>query len=174
MSRRDVIYTYKKERKDLLDYAAFLDNKAVAFFTLNKNEIVAAFVQKDFRKKGLFSAFLFFLKRNENLSQIIIGEIQSQDTVEAVKRIHKRFKTSWVKGDKKEKFDPNVENPYYSFEKPTGWKIMLENDGDFSQWQKFYHKTLQDDTRLTEMYYFEPFVEDINEDTLPCVQPSAK
>lgn len=150
---------YKKDRKGLIDYAAFLDKKVVAFFTLDKNEIVAAFVIKELRKKGLFSAFLFFLKRNEGISQIILGEIHSKDTIEAVKRIYKRFNTSWVKDGKKEKFEPGVEEPYYSIEKPTGWKIMLENDGDFSKWQKFYHRKLLPDTRLLEMYYFEPFVD---------------
>ena len=151
---------YKKERKGLWDYAAFLNKEVVAYFTLDKNEIVAAFVKKEFRKKGLFSAFLFFLKRNENISQILLGEIQSKDTIEAVKRIHTRFKTSWVNGSKKEKFDPNIEEPYYSNMSPTGWKIMLENDGDFSHWPKFFNRDLREGGRILEMLYFETFIED--------------
>jgi hypothetical protein len=154
---------YRKQRDSFTDYAAFLEGKIVAFFVLDGNEITNAFVSKDYRKKGLFSAFLFFLKRNEGLSKIILGDNHSYETIEAVKRIHKRFETSWFKGDEKVPYNPQQDSPYYSMSKPTGWKIMLENDGDFSKWQKYFHHELQPSTRLLEMFYFEPFVDSLDE-----------
>lgn len=155
---------FKKQRGlSYTDYAAFLDGVIVAFFVLEGNEITNAFVSKEYRKKGLFSAFLFFLKRNEGLSQIILGDNHSYETVEAVKRIYKRFNTSWFKGIEKIPYDPNQEDPYYSMGKPTGWKIMLENDGDFSKWQKYFHHEIQPSTRLTEMFYFETYVDPLVE-----------
>ena len=158
---------YKKQRGNLVDYAAFLEEKVVAFFVMKGDMLMDAYVIKDHRKVGLFSAFLFFLKRNEGHSKIQLSVTQSEDTVEAVKRIYKRFDAYWEKDGKKEKYDPSTVDQFTSKGKETGWILVLENDGDFSHWQKFYHRTLQDDTRLTEMYYFEPFVEDIDEETLP-------
>lgn len=152
---------YKKPRGKLVDYGAFLEDKVVAFFVMKNDMLMDAFVTKEHRKIGLFSAFLFFLKRNEGHRQIRLSDSHSEDTVEAVKRIYKRFDTYWEKDGKKEKYDPSTIDQYTSRSKGTGWTLVLENDGDFSHWQKFNHKTLQDDTRLTEMYYFEPFVEDI-------------
>jgi hypothetical protein len=119
-----------------------------------------AYVVEVHRKQGLFSAFLFFLKRNEGLSKIVLGELQSEATVEAVRRIYKRFDASWKKDGYREPYDPATVDKYYSSTKPTGWKIVLENDGDFSSWPKFFD--LQEALRvgkLGEMFYFEPFVE---------------
>jgi hypothetical protein len=152
---------YKKQRGKLVDYGAFLEDKVVAFFVMKDDMLMDAFVTKEHRKIGLFSAFLFFLKRNEGHSQIRLSDSHSEDTVEAVKRIYKRFDVYWEKDGKKEKYDPLTVDQYTSRNKGTGWTLVLENDGDFSHWQKFYHKKLQDDTRILEMLYFEPFVEDM-------------
>jgi hypothetical protein len=119
-----------------------------------------AYVVEVHRKQGLFSAFLFFLKRNEGLSKIVIGELQSEDTIEAIRRIHKRFKTSWEKDGIKEPYDPNSLEQYYSYIAPTGWKIVLENHGDFSSWPKFFDlNEAMANGKLAEAFYFEPFVE---------------
>lgn len=132
---------YKRNRNDLIDYSIFLDDKIVAFFVVKKPDILSiAFVKKEYRKIGIFSLFLFFLKRNENFSKIVLDNSHSRDTINALKRIHTRFKTYWTDGSKEIKFDPNKEEPFYSSKKPTKWKIVLENDGDFSDWPKYYPK----------------------------------
>jgi len=152
---------YRRERSSILiDYAIFLQDKIIAFFVIDSGELSTAFVSKSERKKGLFSAFLFFLKRNEGMNEIILVDLHNEDTINAIKRIYKRFKTSWVKGDEKVDFDPTIEKPYYLLMKPTGWKIMLENDGDFSNYLKFFNEeTALAEGKLLEIYYFGPYVD---------------
>lgn len=130
---------FKLNRDDYMDYAVFLDGVCIAFFVLEQNELKVAFVLSDYRKQGIFSMFLFFLKRNEGMSQIVLGDLHSERTIEALKRIHIRFDTNWVKGDRKIKFDPANVDKFYSDAGPTGWKIMLENDHDFSKCSKFWN-----------------------------------
>ena len=151
---------YKKARGSLVDYAVFFHKEHVAFFVLKGDELTDAFVDKDYRKKGLFSAFLMFLKLNEGMSKIVLNDHHSEATIAAVKRIYKRFDTSWVKDDQSVPFDPTVEEPYYSRNGPTGWKIVLENDHDFSDRLKFYdHITALREGKMRDIFYFGPFVD---------------
>lgn len=137
------------------DYILTLEDKIVAFFSVSKKWIVeVAYVIPEYRKKGLFSAFLFFLKRNEGANKITLGNVHSPDTVKVVKRIYKRFETNWEnqKSGEKVKFDPNIEEPYYSSGIPTDWKIVLESDYDFTEWPK-YREGIEN-AQIIKSFYF--------------------
>lgn len=141
---------YKKDESPIIKYAVFDDGEPIAFFIFDHylNELNTSFVHSKYRKKGLFSAFLFFLKRNEGHSRIVFSELHSEDTVEAIKRIYKRFDAFWDNGDEKVPYSPNTIDKFYSQRKLTGWKLVLENDGDFSSFPKFFNET------FAKAYYF--------------------
>lgn len=144
----------KAERGKLTDYAFFQQTKCVGFAILNNNVVVNVYVIPENRKRGLFSAFLFFLKRNEGMHQIVLGDTQSEQTVSAVKRIYKRFNTFWIKDGEKIPYDPNTIDQFYSIAGPTGWQIMLENDGDFSHWPKFWSYISGGPPPLLQEFYY--------------------
>ena len=147
---------YKQMDNEYTDYAISdsSDTKdAIAFYRLKDNEVMIMYVKPQYRKQKILSMFLFFLKQNENFSKIVLNDRQSEDTVEAVKKISKRFKIHWIKGDEKVPYDINTIDNFYSVEKPTGWKLVLENDGDFSNHPKFWQP-------LDSRCWYEPLVED--------------
>jgi hypothetical protein len=101
-------------------------------------EISVAYVEESFRKQGVFAKFIWFLKRFFSADKITLSDVHSSDTVEALKKLKNRFSIFWEKDNKREKYDPNNTEKYYSDSKPTGWKVVLENDGDFSNWPRFF------------------------------------
>jgi len=126
------------------DIYLLIDNNdiGIGFFQVYDNNKVATinvlFVDKPFRKTGIFTKFLWFLKRNEQYNQIKIGDTHSQDTVEVIKHLSKRFNIFWIKDNEKIPYDIATIDRFYSTMNPTGWEIVLENDYDFSSWPKFY------------------------------------
>jgi hypothetical protein len=78
--------------------------------------------------------FLVFLKRVEHFNRIILGDLHSEDTIKAVQRIYKRFNTFWFDGTKKIPYDPETIDQFYGLTTKTPWKIILENDYDWSDW----------------------------------------
>jgi GNAT superfamily N-acetyltransferase len=122
-------YKIFKANDDYGRYAAFLDNDVAAFWQISsEGELAGVYVHPDHRRKGLFSAILFFLKRNEGFSKIILGDHHSNDTYNAVQRIYKRFtKVYWQRGDQTVPYDPFTVDDFYSLTGPTGWQIVLEH-----------------------------------------------
>lgn len=103
------------------------------------------FVDTPFPKKGIMSKFFWFLKRNEGFDRIKLGDVHSLDTTQAIQKIAHRFnKVYWERGNKltgveTRPFSPNTIDQFYGTTAPTGWSIVLENDGDFSNWPKFFN-----------------------------------
>lgn len=133
---------YKSSRDAFVYYAVFEKDKCVAFFIIkDDNCLDIGYVIPEKRQNGILSMFLFFLKRNENITPIEIGQQQSEQMIAALLKIYKRFNTYWIKDGSKVPFDPNTVDQFYSDVHQTGWSIILENDGDFSSWKKFYDPT---------------------------------
>jgi hypothetical protein len=115
------------------------DGKTVlGYYQLDGNEVLGAYVIPEMRQQNLTAMFLLFLKRNEGMSKIIIGDQQSANMIATLKKIYTRFDTSWEKDGTKIPYHPNTISNFYDVKK-TGWQIILENDGDFSKWPKFYN-----------------------------------
>jgi predicted acetyltransferase len=134
-------------------YLIILNNEPIGFFQVfNKNDTALVsnmFIIQKHRKKGWMSMFLFFLKQNESYSKIQLGDRHSEDTIKAIKRISKRFNIYWEKNGKREPYDIKTIDKYYSLIKPTGWNIILENDGDFKDYPKFWnHNSILQDLRI--------------------------
>jgi hypothetical protein len=124
------------------------DEKPIAYFyvkDVNQDiEILIAYVESTFRNKNVFTKFIWFLKRFYNTHSIYLSDVHSKDTIEVVKKLSLRFNVFWEKDGHKEKYDPENLDSYYSYDHPTGWKIVLENSGDFSNWPKFFNESIPD------------------------------
>ena len=131
-------YKVYRDKDDLKNFAVFDGNYLIEFFQIDEKSILQAiYVYPRYRKQGLMSVTLFFLKNAMGFSKIILGDYHSNDTYEAVKRIYKRFQTHWEKDGQRVKYDPETVDQFYSLEKPTGWRLVLENDGIFEDMQYF-------------------------------------
>jgi len=133
---KDTIYLIQKE------------NKCVAFFHVleeNNNALFeVAYVIPEMRRQKITSLFVWFLKRNQGYSKIIFGDKHSINAVDTVKEIGHRFNLYWIKDNDIQPFDPDTISQYYSLEHPTGWKLMLENNGNFTNWPKYFNNKIPD------------------------------
>jgi len=122
-------------------YLIVLNTKSIAFFQVVKRGNTALvqnmYVVPEHRKEGWMSMFLYFLKQNEGYARIQLGDRHSEDTIEAVKRISKRFKVYWEKDGKRYPYTVDTIDKFYSLDAPSGWNIILENDGIFIDYPKF-------------------------------------
>jgi hypothetical protein len=88
---------------------------------------------------GFFEKMIWFLKTREHHDKIYIGDVQSTDTVEVIKRMAQRFNVSWVNnktGDSEPYSVDNIDKFYGSIKK-TDWDLLFENNGDYSDWPRF-------------------------------------
>lgn len=113
------------------------DGDKIAATTSLSNDTLSivdqVWVSPDYRGQKLLSKLLWFYKTRLNHPQILLGRMHSTDMQEVVKGLS-RFTKSWYKDGKTEPFDLNT---FYNNTKSTGWLLLLENDGDFSNWPKY-------------------------------------
>lgn len=112
----------------------------VAFASLSDhdNTVDNVWVDSAHRGQRLFSKLLWFFKTRLNRNPLIIGPVHSPTMQEVVKGLS-RFRKSWVnvQTGQREPFDPAATDRYYDSMHPTEWRLMLENQGDFSGWPRF-------------------------------------
>lgn len=129
-------------------YLLISNTTPVAFYQVLNHSPTAilqnAYVDGDFRGQNTTAKFLWFLKRNEGFKQIQMGDIQSEDMVAVIKKIAHRFNTTWRRGDEIEPYDPTTTDKFYDSMGKTGWVVVMENDGDFSDWPKYYDPNVLD------------------------------
>ena len=119
-------------------YTLWNENKLVAFASvINENEVDGVWVDSEYRGQKILSKLLWFFKTRLNKSPLILGDIHSTDMQEVVKGLS-RFEKKWfnIKTKEVEPFNVETVDKYYSFLKPTNWRLMLENDGEFN-WSMF-------------------------------------
>ena len=117
------------------------DEKIVCFAKVqNKDNLKMVrniWTDKEFRGKGLLSKLLWFFKTRLNYSKMVLGDMHSHDTQQIVKGGLSKFEKFWYKDGKQEPFSLQTLDTYYNDSKPTGWLVMLENDGQFDNWPMF-------------------------------------
>lgn len=140
-----ILYILKKDE----EYISFSQ-----VFEISKNRVLLknTFTVEKYRRQHVFVNFLFFLKRNEGYSEIEFDDIHSVDTQLLIPTLTKRFNISWEnkKSGEKVKYSNTDGDKYYSRSRPTGWVLLLENDGDFSDWPKFFEEHRPDN----QGYYY--------------------
>lgn len=124
-------------------YSIVKDDDLVASILLTKKfdlpVVENAWVKKEYRGKKWFSKLLWFMKVHEGMDKILIGDIHSSDMQEVVKNLS-RFDKHWFDGKSVDNFSADTYKDYTGASKKTSWYLMLENDGDFSDWPRFENK----------------------------------
>lgn len=142
-------HVYKHTKDNTTNYAISEDSKTVVgFFQVVDNEFTTIYITPALRGKGMFGAVLWFLKRNEGMSRIVLGKQHSEASIESIKRISDRFNVYWTNGTVTHPYNPNTVNQYYSIAGPTEWRVVLEHSGDFTLWEKYWNPT------NLETYYY--------------------
>lgn len=122
-------------------FSVWLNDEIVSSLkTLPSGDVIEVrnlWTSREYRGLKLMSKLLWFLKSRMNYSRLLIGDVHSLDTQTIIKGGLSRFEKSWFKDGKKEPFALDTLDKFYHPGKPTGWRILLENDGDFSSWPKF-------------------------------------
>lgn len=145
------IKVFKKDHgKNGIIYLLTLDDEPVGFYQVlvldqNKCELSVAYLDEKFRKQKITQKFLFFLKSREHYSFIRLGDYHSPGTVELVKSLPKMFDVYWVKDNERIEYDEKEIDNFYSKKIPTGWHIVLENFGTYTNgnekgWPRFFEE----------------------------------
>lgn len=124
-------------------YFSVWDNDTIVACTsltgyADTNIVDEVWVNPDYRGQKLFSKLIWFYKTRLNRNNILIGQVHSKDMQEVIKGLS-RFDKYWYNTKTKEKkpFSLDTLDDFYSYTQVTPWRLMLENDGDFSSWPKF-------------------------------------
>lgn len=148
--------TFKNEWKELGEYIADIEKFKVikhehfyslwdsdnitAFCSLAGNVVDRVYVYPEYRGQKLFSMMLWFFKTRLGISSIELGQVHSKAMQEAINGLS-RFDKVWINKDTGERrpFNQETNDEYYSYIKPTEWRLVLENDGNFN-WPMFKNK----------------------------------
>ena len=84
----------------------------------------------------IFSKLLWFFKTRLNHTKLMMGHLHSPKMQEVLGGLSS-FKKFWTDGIQWIPFDPDTTDDFYSVEGPTKWRLVLENNGDFSMFPKF-------------------------------------
>lgn len=125
--------------QDGIYYSLWDSDTLIAYCSLtnSNNEVDNVWVSDLYRGKKIFSMMLWFFKTRLNRSQLMLGAIHSSAMQEVVKGLS-RFKKHWVNIRTNEllPYDPATLDNFYSYEGPTLWRLVLENNSEFN-WPKF-------------------------------------
>jgi len=123
-----------------IHYSLWSNDTLVAFTSLkdSNNEVDDVWVNADYRQQKIFSKILWFYKTRLHRSKLILGPVHSETMQEVVKGLS-RFEKSWVNIRTNEvmPFDAATLDNFYSRMGITAWRLMLENNGDFTGWPMF-------------------------------------
>lgn len=102
------------------------------------NIVDEVWVNPEYRGQKIFSKLIWFYKTRLNRNNILIGQVHSKDMQEVIKGLS-RFDKYWynIKTKEKKLFSLDTLDDFYSYTQVTPWRLLLENDGDFSTWPKF-------------------------------------
>lgn len=149
-----VLVSNSEQIPGALTYTLWDGDKLAAFASLvGGNEVDGVWVDSDYRGQRILSKLLWFFKTRLNKSPLILGDIHSKDMQEVVKGLS-RFEKKWynIRTKEVEPFSSETLDNYYSLDRPTAWRLMLENDGEFN-WPMYRTgiKFMQEDyTELTK------------------------
>lgn len=119
-------------------YSLWDRDELCGFTSLTNNVVDDVWINPTYRGKKLFSKLLWFYKSRLGHNQLLLGKVHSRMMQEVVKGLS-CFKKSWVnvKTKANEPFDLETLDHFYGDVEPTDWRLMLENNGDFSDWPMF-------------------------------------
>ena len=140
--------------KHIGDIDQFTVKKLLTMYSIwNKDEVVACasldivpdqyavvdavWVSSAYRGQKIFSKLLWFFKTRERQTKLVLGDVHSKDMQEVTKGLT-RFRKLWIdKEGKTAEYSPETVDKFYSWGGKTGWRLMLENTGDFTDWPRY-------------------------------------
>ena len=98
------------------------------------SEVNLLHVDPKYRKQQILSKLLWNFKSRQGRNKLVLNQYHSDDLYDVIKTGGlSRFKKYWLNiTGKIAPFDVDTVDNYYSFQSPTGWRLVLENTGDFS------------------------------------------
>lgn len=98
------------------------------------SEVNLLHVDPKYRQQQILSKMLWNFKSRQGRDKLTLNQYHSDDLYDVIKNGGlSKFKKYWQdKTGKIAKFDVSTVDDYYSHSSPTGWKLVLTNDGDFS------------------------------------------
>lgn len=122
-------------------YYSFWDNDIlIAFSSLtdSNNEVDDVWVANDYREQKLFSKLLWFFKTRLHRNRLMLGSVHSKTMQQIVAGMN-RFKKSWIniRTNDEAPFSVETLDDFYSYAGATPWRLILENEGDFTGWPMF-------------------------------------
>lgn len=129
-----------KVLQDGMYYSLWNGDVLVAYSSLSSadNTVDDVWVNPEYQNQRVFSKMLWFFKTRLNRSPLMLGPVHSHTMQEVVKGLS-RFDKFWfnVRTNEKEPFSIDTLDNYYSYSGSTPWRLMLENNSDFSEWPMF-------------------------------------
>jgi len=121
------------------------DNKYVASAGLGDpdinglSEVNLIHIDPLYRNQGILSKLLWNFKTRQGRNKLTLQQVHSDDLYNVIANGGlSRFDKYWVNSTGQTKpFDINSLDQFYSHSQPTGWRLVLENTGDFSFFPKF-------------------------------------
>lgn len=105
--------------------------------------LVAAFVKQEYRKQKVFQKFIWFLFRFFKCSEIELSDVHSKNTIDSMQSLSNRLELVWQKDGNEEKYEVDTISKYYGY-KPTGWVLVIKNNGVFENWPLFFNSEIPD------------------------------
>jgi len=120
------------------------DNKYVASARLGDpeqyglSEVNLMHVDPLYRNQRILSKLLWNFKTRQGRNKLVLQQVHSDNLYNVVTGGLSRFNKYWVNAEGQTKpFDINSLDQFYSHSQSTGWRLVLENTGDFSFFPKF-------------------------------------
>jgi hypothetical protein len=115
-------------------YSLWDKEQYVASALLDNDEVNLLHVNSKYRNQKVLSKLLCNFKTRQGKKKLIVNQYHSDDLYDVFKNGGlSRFKKYWQNTSGEiAPFDINTIDKYYSYSGPTGWKLVLENNGNFS------------------------------------------
>lgn len=130
-------------KKDGIYFSVWDGDTLIAFSSVStQNPVVVddVWVNGEYRGQKILSKLLWFYKSRLGHDKLILGDVHSKDTTDIIIGGGlSRFTKLWIniRTNQTEPYDPATVDSFYSWVGPTPWRLMLENDGDFTDWPVF-------------------------------------
>lgn len=126
------------------EYVLSQDDYFIAYFYVDENDIlVAAFVEEQYRNKNILLKFIWFILKYLKLSELKLSDVHSRDTIRAMQKLSDRLSLFWRKDGVDREYSKETIDDFYGT-KPTGWILVIKNDGVFEEWPLFFNPNVPD------------------------------
>lgn len=126
--------------QDGIYYSVWDNDVLIAFSSLkdSNNEVDDIWVAPSYRGQKIFSKLIWFYKTRLHKNRLMLGPVHSKTMQDLVVGMN-RFNKAWVniRTNEVEPFSAETVDDFYSYTGSTPWRLILENENDFTNWPMF-------------------------------------